>query len=48
VHAEARNLHYLEIEIRQDLIADEVGQAAWAARLARLLPRALQAAEGEG
>ena len=38
VHAEARGLPYLELEIRQDLIADEAGQAAWAARLGRLLP----------
>jgi predicted N-formylglutamate amidohydrolase len=41
VHAEGRGLDYVEIEIRQDLIADEPGQAAWAARLARLLPAAL-------
>jgi predicted N-formylglutamate amidohydrolase len=40
VHAEARGLDYVEIEIRQDLIQDEAGQAEWAARLARLLPRA--------
>jgi predicted N-formylglutamate amidohydrolase len=38
VHGEKRNLHHIAIEIRQDLIADEAGQAAWAARLARLLP----------
>lgn len=42
VHAEARGLDYLEIEIRQDLIEDEAGQAAWAERFARLLPQALQ------
>jgi predicted N-formylglutamate amidohydrolase len=30
----------VEIEIRQDLIADEAGQKAWAERLARLLVRA--------
>lgn len=41
VHAERNGLDYLEIEIRQDLIADEAGQALWAARLARLLPQAL-------
>ncbi len=29
---------FCSIEIRQDLIADEAGQRAWAARLARLLP----------
>jgi predicted N-formylglutamate amidohydrolase len=41
VHAEAAGLDYLEIEIRQDLIADIAGQTAWAERLARLLPRVL-------
>jgi len=41
-HAEARSLPYVEIEIRQDLVCDEAGQAAWAARIAR----ALQDAEG--
>ena len=40
VHGEERSLPHLEIEIRQDLIADAAGQAAWAARLARLLPLA--------
>ncbi len=38
VHAEGRGLPHVEIEIRQDLIGEEAGQAAWAARLARLLP----------
>jgi predicted N-formylglutamate amidohydrolase len=38
VHGERRALPHVEIEIRQDLIGDEPGQAAWAARLARLLP----------
>jgi predicted N-formylglutamate amidohydrolase len=38
VHAEARGLAYVEIELRQDLIAGEEGQAEWAERLARLLP----------
>jgi predicted N-formylglutamate amidohydrolase len=38
VHGEGRGLPHVEIEIRQDLIGDEPGQAAWAARLARLLP----------
>lgn len=40
VHGEARGLAHVEIEIRQDLIADPSGQEAWAARLARLLPLA--------
>jgi predicted N-formylglutamate amidohydrolase len=43
VHAERRSLHHVLIEIRQDLIADENGQRAWAQRLARLLPRAYHA-----
>lgn len=37
-HGEARGLAHVEIEIRQDLIADAGGQARWAERLARLLP----------
>jgi predicted N-formylglutamate amidohydrolase len=37
VHAERRGLPHVEIEIRQDLIADEAGQVAWAARFTRLL-----------
>jgi predicted N-formylglutamate amidohydrolase len=40
VHGEGRGLPHVEIEIRQDLIGDDAGQAAWAARLARLLPLA--------
>ena len=40
VHGERRGLPHVEIEIRQDLIADAAGEAAWAARLARLLPEA--------
>ena len=40
VHAEARGLPYLEIEIRQDLIEHEVGQQEWADKLIRLLPEA--------
>jgi predicted N-formylglutamate amidohydrolase len=42
VHAERGELDYLEIEIRQDLIEEEAGQAAWARRLARLLPLAVE------
>jgi predicted N-formylglutamate amidohydrolase len=37
-HGEGRGLAHVELEIRQDLIADPAGQDAWAARLARLLP----------
>jgi len=40
-HAERRGLEHVEIEIRQDLIASPEGQAAWAARFARLLTEAL-------
>jgi predicted N-formylglutamate amidohydrolase len=40
VHAERRGLPHVEIEIRQDQIAETAGQAAWAERLARLLPAA--------
>src|SRR5439155_6857505 len=38
VHGEGGSLAHVEIEIRQDLIGAPAGQAAWAARLARLLP----------
>jgi predicted N-formylglutamate amidohydrolase len=40
-HAIGRGLDYLELEVRQDLLADEAGQQAVAERLARLLPAAL-------
>jgi predicted N-formylglutamate amidohydrolase len=43
VHCEARGLLHVELEIRQDLIANAAGQAAWADRLARILPLALRA-----
>jgi len=39
VHAETRGLPHVELEIRQDLIADAAGQQAWAERLARLFAR---------
>ena len=41
-HADARGLDYLELEVRQDLLADAAGQAEVAAVLARLLPLALK------
>jgi predicted N-formylglutamate amidohydrolase len=44
VHAERRGIPYVEIEIRQDLIAGADGQAVWAGLLADVLPRALHAA----
>jgi predicted N-formylglutamate amidohydrolase len=40
VHGERRGLPHVEIEIRQDLIAEPAGQREWAERLARLLPTA--------
>ncbi|HTB88956.1 MAG TPA: N-formylglutamate amidohydrolase [Steroidobacteraceae bacterium] len=39
-HAEARLLPHVELEIRQDLVKDEVGQAEWGARIARVLKEA--------
>ncbi|MBN6151368.1 N-formylglutamate amidohydrolase [Xanthomonas sp. AmX2] len=43
VHGEARGLPHVELEIRQDLIADAAGQRQWAAHLLIMLNR-LQAA----
>jgi predicted N-formylglutamate amidohydrolase len=48
VHAERGGLDYIEIEIRQDLIAHEAGQVAWAERLAAALPRVIERLEGGG
>jgi predicted N-formylglutamate amidohydrolase len=42
-HGEARGLPHVEIEIRQDLVSDEAGQAAWAKRIAGALQNAEQA-----
>ncbi|MBN8905463.1 MAG: N-formylglutamate amidohydrolase [Rhodospirillales bacterium] len=39
-HGEKRGLPHVEIEIRQDLIADEAGEAEWAERFARVLTEA--------
>ncbi|UKE44401.1 N-formylglutamate amidohydrolase [Xanthomonas translucens pv. secalis] len=47
VHAEARGLAHVELEIRQDLIADPSGQRQWAQRLLNMLNR-LQAAFTSG
>ena len=41
VHGEQRGLLHVELEIRQDLIADAQGQEEWAQRLARILPALL-------
>jgi predicted N-formylglutamate amidohydrolase len=47
-HAIARGLDYLEIEVRQDLIADAAGEARFADLLARYLPMAREkAASGQ-
>ena len=43
VHGEQRGIAHVELEIRQDLIADVAGQIAWAARIARWLAEALPA-----
>ena len=48
VHGERRHLPHVGIEIRQDLIAEEVGQARWATLLSRLLPMAYQRLIAEG
>ena len=48
VHAEGRGLPYVEIEIRQDLIAERAAQAAWAERLAGWLPRWLNELGAQG
>ena len=40
VHGERRGIEHVEIEIRQDLIANAAGQHAWAQRMARLLDEA--------
>ncbi|MCR5875212.1 N-formylglutamate amidohydrolase [Phenylobacterium sp. J426] len=40
-HAHGRGLDYVELEVRQDLLAEAKGQEAVAERLARLLPLAL-------
>jgi predicted N-formylglutamate amidohydrolase len=39
IHAERRGIPYVEIELRQDLISDELGQQSWAGRLGDLLAR---------
>lgn len=51
VHAEPRGLPHVEIEIRQDLIAETAGQYLWAERMARLFAEAdrrLRALEAGG
>jgi predicted N-formylglutamate amidohydrolase len=36
-HAESHGLPYVEVEIRQDLVAEDAGQAQWAHRIAQVL-----------
>ncbi len=48
LHADARGIDYLELEVRQDLIGDPAGQAAVAAIIGPLLQQALREAPPEG
>ena len=41
IHAEAKGIPYVEIEIRQDLIGDATGQGEWSRLLTRLFPIAV-------
>ena len=43
VHGERRGILHVEIEVRQDLIAEAAGQGEWAERLVRILMSSLQA-----
>lgn len=44
-HAVRRNLPYLQVEFRQDEVADAAGQLRWAQRLARALTEAVSTGE---
>jgi predicted N-formylglutamate amidohydrolase len=46
-HGEARGLPHVEIEIRQDLVGDDAGQAQWAERITRALREAERALLGD-
>lgn len=46
-HAEAAGIPYCAIEVRQDQIADEGGQARWASLIADVAGRVLLALEGQ-
>jgi predicted N-formylglutamate amidohydrolase len=48
VYGEGRGLLHVELEVRQDLIAEPAGQEAWAQRLAAWLPAALARLEETG
>lgn len=43
MHGERRGLAHVEIEVRQDLLSDKIGQDAWAARLATALEQSFSA-----
>ena len=47
-HGEARGLPHVEIEIRQDLVSDDAGQAQWAGRITRALVEAERALSQDG
>jgi predicted N-formylglutamate amidohydrolase len=46
-HAEANGIPYCAIEVRQDQIAEEAGQARWAARIAEVAGRVLLELDGQ-
>ena len=46
-HAEAAGIPYCAIEVRQDQIGDEAGQARWAALIADVATRVLLALDGQ-
>ena len=47
VHGEARGLAHVEIEVRQDLVTSDEGQAEWAARIATAIRAAAPQFTGE-
>jgi predicted N-formylglutamate amidohydrolase len=47
VHGEARRLAHVEIEVRQDLVTSEEGQAEWATRIATAIRTAAAQFTGE-
>lgn len=47
-HGELRGVPHVELEIRQDLIASEAGQAGWVQRLVPVLEDALERLRGQG
>jgi predicted N-formylglutamate amidohydrolase len=48
IYGERRAIPHVELEIRQDLLADESGQTAWAQRLVRALGRAEDLLQSSG